>query len=113
MESIEASRLWITCASLVVSIFALIILVLILIMLKQALEKPLSTTPSACSAEPPGGAAGLVAAKKTIASLKPGRSCGHCGVRTKGDPVRGIAFDEKSYLVYACSECRKETLLPQ
>jgi len=70
---------------------------------------PLPALPAAAAS----GAAALVAAKKAEAVLKPGRSCGHCGVRIKGDPVRGIALNETSFLVYACPACKKETLLPE
>jgi hypothetical protein len=42
----------------------------------------------------------------------PGRSCGHCGVRIKGEPVRGIMLDGNSYHVFACPTCKKETILP-
>jgi len=42
----------------------------------------------------------------------PGKSCGHCGARTKAEPIRGIMVDGVSYHVYACSSCKKETLLP-
>jgi len=42
----------------------------------------------------------------------PGRSCGHCGMRNKSDPVSGIVIDKDSYNVYVCPVCRQKTLLP-
>lgn len=41
----------------------------------------------------------------------PGKSCGHCGTRIKGEPIRGVMVDGTSYHVYACPTCKKETLL--
>jgi hypothetical protein len=41
----------------------------------------------------------------------PGKSCGHCGVRIKGDPARALMVDGNSYHVYVCPVCKKETLL--
>jgi len=82
--------------------------------LMDLLQCALTSTPKPSQSLPViSGAAALVSAKKAEAALKPGRSCGHCGVRIKGDPIRGIALDDKSFLVYACPECKKETLLPQ
>jgi hypothetical protein len=44
---------------------------------------------------------------------KPGRSCGHCGVRIKNDPVKGVVIEEQNYLIYDCPECKKQTALVQ
>lgn len=120
-ENIVTTGVWLTFASLAVSLFTLTVLVLIFLLLHHALKAQLTQldttfsppTSTALVVTRPSGAAVMVAAKKAEAALKPGRSCGHCGVRIKGDPVRGIALDEKSFLVYACPECKKETLLPQ
>jgi hypothetical protein len=115
LENTGTTGVWLTLASLAVALFTLTILVLIYLLLYRVLTTP--PPQSVAAPLPPApiasGAAALVAAKKAEAALKPGRSCGHCGVRIKGDPVRGIALDEKSFLVYACPECKKETLLPQ
>lgn len=43
--------------------------------------------------------------------IKPGKSCGHCGVRIKNDPVRGVAIEDQNYLIYECPECKKQTAL--
>jgi len=113
LENTVTAGVWLTLVSLVVSLFTLTILVLLYLLIQRGMiflvtHWPAPTAPPAAS-----GAAAVVAAKKAEAALKPGRSCGHCGVRIKGDPVRGIALDEKSFLVYACPDCKKETLLPQ
>ena len=115
LENTVTAGVWLTLASLVVSLFTLTILVLIFLLLHRVLTAPPPPAVAAPVMPAPvaSSAAALVAAKKAEAALKPGRSCGHCGVRIKGDPVRGIALDEKSFLVYACRDCKKETLLPQ
>lgn len=95
-------------ASLAVSLFTLTCLVFLCRLLYLAVN-----TPRPVSHYAPSGAAAVVTLKKAEAMLKPGRSCGHCGVRIKGDPIRGIALDEQNFLVYGCPQCKKETLLPQ
>lgn len=111
LENTVTAGVWLTLASLAVALFTLTILVLIYLLLHRVLNAP--PPPAPLPPPAPMSAAAIVMAKKAEAALKPGRSCGHCGVRIKGDPVRGIALDEKSFLVYACPECKKETLLPQ
>jgi hypothetical protein len=123
LENTANTGVWLTFASLAVAVFTLTILFLIFLLLRREMDKPAApdsglwpfspATNAAVVSTKVSGAALLVEAQKTRAQLKPGRSCGHCGVRLKGDPVRGIALDEKSYLVYACPDCKKETLLPQ
>jgi hypothetical protein len=114
MENAVATGLWITIAGLAVSLFTLTILVLIFLILYELRLRVASAPPANSPAIASGsGAAALVAAKKAAASLKPGRSCGHCGTRIKGDPIRGIAFDDKNYIVLCCPDCKKETLLPE
>lgn len=114
LESNDTARVWLALASLAVSLFTLTILAMIFLLLKQAVQEVLKPKSPAAVAPLPTSAAALVAAKKAeVAERKPGRSCGHCGVRLKGDPIREVAFDENSYLVYACPTCKKETLLPK
>jgi len=38
--------------------------------------------------------------------------CGHCGSTVPNDPIRVVALTDRSYFVYLCSRCEKETLLP-
>ena len=109
LENTDAAQLWLTFAGLAVSLFTLTILVLLFLLVKRALE-PKSPVVSTAQT----GAAGLIAARKEqVEAAKPGRSCGHCGVRIKGDPVRGVSLDTQSFLVFACPKCKKETLIPQ
>lgn len=116
-ENAALSSTWLSLASLAVSLFALAILVLIFVLLQRAFKcfSPAQSQPAPAEAPPPNraSAAMLVEAQKTKAQLKPGRSCGHCGTRIKSDPVRAVSVDTQSYLVFACPECKKETLLPQ
>jgi hypothetical protein len=42
----------------------------------------------------------------------PGLSCGHCGARNPGDPVKAVVLETTSYRVYVCPTCKGETLLP-
>jgi predicted RNA-binding Zn-ribbon protein involved in translation (DUF1610 family) len=40
-----------------------------------------------------------------------GRYSTCCGVGLKGDPIRAIALEKKSYFVYQCPACGKETII--
>lgn len=114
LENAVNSGVWLTFASLAVAVFTLTILVLIYLLLREAIAIRIAENIVRQPAAPvTSSAAAVVAAKKAEAALKPGRSCGHCGVRIKGDPVRGIALEQQGYLVYVCPDCKKETLLPQ
>ena len=118
-ENAPVSWTWLVLAHLAVSLFTLAVLVLIFLLLKQAWDsRPaasavFSSAAAASGGKPRPSASTLVETLKAQAQLKPGRSCGHCGTRIKTEPVRGIALNENSYLVYACPDCKKETLLPQ
>lgn len=41
----------------------------------------------------------------------PGNFCGHCGMPLHKDPSHGIALADKTFLVYNCPHCRRETVL--
>ena len=41
-----------------------------------------------------------------------GHCCGHCGTIIRGDPIKEIAMENESLLVFQCPKCEKETCLP-
>lgn len=38
--------------------------------------------------------------------------CGHCRQSLPSDPIKAIAVESMTYLVYKCRCCQNETLLP-
>lgn len=116
-------QLCLALGALAVTLFTLAILVLLYGLLKRALEQQRNPSFTSASSSPAfTSAAALVSARKTERAEKPekpekppkpGRSCGHCGTRIKTDPVKGLVIEEQSYLVYACPDCKKQTLLVQ
>ena len=40
-----------------------------------------------------------------------GPRCGHCGTLFTAQPVREVALENQSLLVYTCAQCGKETAL--
>lgn len=41
------------------------------------------------------------------------RFCGRCGEPLNETPTSAIALTDKAYFVYACKDCKTETLLPK
>jgi hypothetical protein len=126
IEKNGAMEVWLALSAMSVTLLALAILVLVFVLLVKILNQraasvqvtkpePKALMPTIVSPSY-SRAANWAESKKTEKTEKvpkPGRACGHCGVKIKNDPVKEIVLEEQSYLVFECSVCKKQTALVQ